>query len=209
MDIIIESCVELLEEAQYAEANGANQIELCSRLDLDGLTPDLESIQQITNHLKIPVKVMIRNKPGDFIYTHEEIGSMLDEIQKIKSFNIGGFVFGALKLDEKGNHTMDLNAIFQVCKAAYPHPVTIHKCIDKCEDILVEVNSLKDIFNVKSILTSGGMSTAKEGADMLKAMNVEASGKVNIIAAGKITKANLKDLIAETGLTYYHGKKIV
>ena len=38
--MVREACVETVEEAIKAEANGADQIEFCSRLDLDGLTPD-------------------------------------------------------------------------------------------------------------------------------------------------------------------------
>ena len=37
--MLVEACVETLEEALQAEKNGAHRIELCSRLDLDGLTP--------------------------------------------------------------------------------------------------------------------------------------------------------------------------
>ena len=37
-DIFLEACVETLEEAILAEKRGANRLEICSRLDLDGLT---------------------------------------------------------------------------------------------------------------------------------------------------------------------------
>ena len=44
MQIIKEVCVDSLEEALKAEKNGANRIELCGRLDLDGLTPSRDLI---------------------------------------------------------------------------------------------------------------------------------------------------------------------
>ena len=58
-NIVKEACVERLDEAILAEKNGADRIELCSRLDLDGLTPHRNMIQDVINSVKIPVKVMI------------------------------------------------------------------------------------------------------------------------------------------------------
>ena len=45
--LIKEACVETVEQAIKAEKNGADQIELCSRLDLDGLTPDFDVIRKV------------------------------------------------------------------------------------------------------------------------------------------------------------------
>ena len=45
MQTIKEVCVESLEDAVIAEKNGANRIELCGRLDLDGLTPSRKLIK--------------------------------------------------------------------------------------------------------------------------------------------------------------------
>ena len=52
MQIIKEVCVDSLEEALKAEKNGANRIELCGRLDLDGLTPSRELIINAFSVLK-------------------------------------------------------------------------------------------------------------------------------------------------------------
>ena len=55
-NIILEACVETYQEAEKAEKNGANRIELCSHLDLDGLTPDKELIQDVVSQLNILYK---------------------------------------------------------------------------------------------------------------------------------------------------------
>lgn len=41
---IKEACVEGLTQSINAENKGADRLELCARLDLDGLTPDIETI---------------------------------------------------------------------------------------------------------------------------------------------------------------------
>jgi copper homeostasis protein len=66
-NLILEACVETLEEAIKAEENGACRLELCSRLDLDGLTPDIELTKQVLEKVSIPIKVMIRPRGGDFV----------------------------------------------------------------------------------------------------------------------------------------------
>ena len=68
MQTIKEVCVESLEDAVIAEKNGANRIELCGRLDLDGLTPSRKLIKETFSVLKIPIRVMIRPKHSSFVY---------------------------------------------------------------------------------------------------------------------------------------------
>ena len=45
MKIIKEACVGKLEQAKMAEYYKADRVEICSRLDLDGLTPDRPTIE--------------------------------------------------------------------------------------------------------------------------------------------------------------------
>ena len=61
-DIFLEACVETLEEAILAEERGANRLEICSRLDLDGLTPDVKLIKKGLKIISITIKVMIRQR---------------------------------------------------------------------------------------------------------------------------------------------------
>ena len=56
MQIIKELCVDTYEDATLAESNGADRIELCSRLDLDGLTPSNQLLLRVHSNLKIPIK---------------------------------------------------------------------------------------------------------------------------------------------------------
>ena len=52
MQIIKEVCVDSLIDAICAQKNGADRIELCSRLDLDGLTPEKELIKKTISNYK-------------------------------------------------------------------------------------------------------------------------------------------------------------
>lgn len=206
---ILEACVESVGDAIEAWKRGVHQLEICSCLSQDGLTPDESILNDIVSKVKLPCKVMIRCRAGNFEYSNEEINTMIAQIQKLKSYRIDGFVFGAIIKNENNHNVLDINAIYQICKASFPFYVTIHKAIDHCYDILTEVETLKNISNVRFILSSGGAVDADTGAEMLYRMQKVAGANIDIIAAGKITIDNIDQIIAKTGLNIYHGRKIV
>lgn len=207
--MIREACVETYKECFNAVQAGANQLEVCSHMELDGLTPDMAMVEEVLSMTSIPVKVMIRCRGGDFIYTENEISDMMEAINKFKNLSIHGFVFGALKKDLEDRHTIDLKSVQLICDAAAPLPVTFHKAIDLCDDIIEESKKLRSFSNLKFILTSGGAPTAESGKDTLIKLKEAVSPHIEIIAAGKITHQNLDYIHQVTGLTYFHGRKIV
>ena len=204
-NIVKEACVERLDEAILAEKNGANRIELCSRLDLDGLTPHRNMIKDVINSVKIPVKVMIRPRAGNFVYHDHELDVMKDDILYCKRVNVSGIVFGVLKEDK----TVDLIATRLLSDIATGLEITFHKAIDEVSSIFTELDRLRNIQAVTNILTSGGADSAMEGSDTLKEMVTRYKGQLTIIAAGKITEQNLIKVRQLTGAQEYHGRKIV
>ena len=204
-NIVKEACVERLDEAILAEKNGANRIELCSRLDLDGLTPHRNMIKDVINSVKIPVKVMIRPRGGNFVYHDQELDVMKDDILYCKRVNVSGIVFGVLKEDK----TVDLIVTKLLSDIASGLEITFHKAIDEASSILTELDRLKSIQAVTNILTSGGADSAMEGSDTIKEMVNRYKGQLTIIAAGKITEQNIIKVHELTGAQEYHGRKIV
>lgn len=203
--MILEVCIETLEEAKRAEALDAHQIELCGRLDLDGTTPDLTLVEEVLNILTIHTKVMVRPRGGNFVYTDEEVDEMASTIDQLKQLGVQEIVLGLLA-DKK---TIDLEATSRLAKLAHPMKVTFHKAIDELSDPEEGVRQLLSISEITGVLTSGGKATAKEGAEVIKRMFDTAQGKIQIIAAGKITNANLAEIDQLIGADAYHGKLIV
>ena len=50
-NILLEACVETLDEALLAQKKGADRVEICRRLDLDGLTPNDSFVKNCINNL--------------------------------------------------------------------------------------------------------------------------------------------------------------
>ena len=202
---LVEACVENLDQALIAEKKNANRIELCGRLDLGGITPPREMIISVLNQLRIPLKVMIRPRGGNFTYSKSEIESMKSEILFCKDNGIREIVLGALT--KKGE--LDMATINSLLSMADPMEVTFHKAIDEVNDFMASLGQLTSLNSIKSVLTSGAGVSALLGKSLIKKAIRKFSNSFNIIAAGSITKENINKIHAELGAKEYHGKKIV
>lgn len=203
--IIREACVETLEQCRRAEALGADRLELCARLDLGGITPGFQLVKEVLKQVQIPVKVMIRPRGGDFVYTKTEVAQMKASIARFLDLGVPEFVTGTLT----PRHQIDLPLLTTLCKAMEGRPVTFHKAIDEVPDMEAAVGQLKVIPNLKYILTSGGAPTAQAGLSQLRRLLECAAPEITVIAAGSVTNTNLQQLNQALGGSEYHGRKIV
>lgn len=203
--MIVEACVESLEDAIYAEKRGANRIELCAQLQVGGTTPGPDLIKSVTSAIDIPVLVMIRPRGGNFVYSESELDQMRMDIQNSLEAGADGFVFGTLT-DENEINLDQMRILMQDVNSL---PVTFHKAIDEVNDPLKAVRELKKVEGVHRILSSGQQPTAVEGAATLNEMIAEAGEDLIIVAAGKITHENLDQLINLIHTSEFHGRKIV
>lgn len=203
--MIFEACVETLEEASLAWKRGAHRIELCSRLDLEGLTPPVDIVRKVCSEISIPVMVMIRPRPGDFTCTDEELDVFKEQIAEAGEAGAAGVVFGLLTRDNR----IDIPRTTQLAKWAGSLDVTFHKAIDRLDDPAEGVRILKKVKGITRILTSGGKETAELGAHVIQDMRKAAEGLITIVAAGRITSENRMHIASLTGARELHGRNIV
>lgn len=202
---VIEACVESLEESIYAEQHGATHLELCAHLELDGLSPSKELVQSVLNNVNIPVKVMVRPRGGNFCYAPEEINQMVHSIKMYKELGVYGVVLGCLNKDSN----IDREATSYLASLAKPLHVTFHKAIDATPNLPSNFKILIGIKEIDTVLTSGGQAKALEGFEMINKLYELSEGRIEILAAGKITSENLithqKKLLTDA----FHGRRIV
>ena len=203
--LILEACVETIQQGLLAEKKHADRIEFCQRLDLGGVTPDHDLIRTAINKIKIPVKIMIRPRGGDFIYSDSEIDRMKSDIKYCKSIGVEEVVLGALN----NNGEVDYILTQHLAKLAMPMKVTFHKAIDEVSNYMNALKTLSTMQNIDSVLSSGTKKNALAGKEYIKTASEEFSETLNIIAAGSITNTNLKEIHSELNMKEYHGKKIV
>ncbi len=200
-----EACVDSIGDAINVEKNGADQIELCSRLDLDGLTPSKKLILQTIRKVSIPIKVMIRSRPGNFTYNQNDVNTMLDSIEFCQKNGINDIAFGALN----SNRKIDEKILNQIVSKYTGLNITFHKAIDLVDNQINEIQKLLKFNQIKAVLTSGGQKNAVDGQENIKKLFERFKDEIDIIAAGSITNKNIKKIHKTLGLKIYHGKKIV
>jgi copper homeostasis protein len=203
--MLLEACVETFNEALLAQQKGAHRIELCARLDLDGLTPDADLIHKCCTKLSIPVVVMIRPREGNFIYNEYELRIMEQQIKVALKLGAAGVVTGLLTKHNQID-TENLNRLLQLTPTMQ---FTFHKAIDKMDDPALGVEQLLKVKGITHILSSGGKPTAMEGIAVLRKMLSKAVPKIEIIVAGKVTNENLIEIAALSGARAFHGRLIV
>jgi len=184
--MIIEVCAESYEYAMKAEKAGADRIELCKDLYLDGLTPDYETAKRTIDSLKIPVFILIRPREGDFIYSDEEFELMKRDIVKFKKMGCKGIVSGVLNDD----NSIDIKRTNELVELSRPLEFTFHRAFDVVSDPLEEIENLIRL-GVDRILTSGKKEKAIEGIELLKELKNIYQNRIIIMPGGGINKSNI------------------
>lgn len=179
---ILEVCVDSYASAMAAIHGGADRLELCSALAVGGLTPWVELLTQIRSVSDIPIRCLMRPRPGDFLYTEEEVQLMCRQIQTLHAAGADGFVVGALSPDG----TLDRIATAKLCQAAEGSGLTLHRAIDVSLDPMQTYRDAA-VLGIDTVLTSGAAANCLEGMETIRgllALRDAESGPEILIGAG-------------------------
>lgn len=197
---ILEVCTGSLQSVINAVKGGAQRIELCSALSLDGLTPSLGLIKTVrTLFPELTIHVLIRVREGDFCYTEEEVKAMETDIKAVLPY-ADAIVCGALNTDGD----IDIATTHRLIDACEGKPFTFHRAFDVCRNPLKALDELAALHCTR-VLTSGQAPTAEAGIPALKEYIKHTEGRMTILPGGGVTPLNAKKILAETGATEIHG----
>ena len=201
MRVLIEAAVESLDDALAAVKGGAHRLELCADLEAGGTTPDRALVASVLAQVRVPVVVMIRPRPGGYVYSRAELDRMRREVALALVLGAAGVVFGALT--EHGH--VDESAMRELMRAAHGLPVTFHRAIDETSDVLESIDSLRAL-GVSRVLSSGGAPVALDGSVILAAMIERAGKALTVIAGGGVRSTNVVELVRRTGVREVHAR---
>lgn len=197
----VEVCVASAAEALAAEAAGADTVELCSALADGGVTPGIGLVDHLVRTLRIPVRLLIRPRAGDFVYDAVDRAVLEADVQGLLRLAIlPHIVTGALTVEGLPDPTW----MAAVRRAAPDAGITFHRAIDHARDPLAALDHCLEA-GVRRILTSGGAARAVDGGAVLAAMMERArrNGAV-VAAAGGIGPADVVRLVERTGVQEVH-----
>lgn len=202
----IETCCPDLASVSRALAAGTDRIELCEDLASGGVTPSEELLRAalaLAAPSGTPVHVLVRPRPGDFVWNEAEILEMLSSIRLCKRLGAHAVVIGALRPDG----SVDCPAMRRLIDEARPLQVTFHRAFDVCahpESALEEIIGL----GCERLLTSGHERNAWEGRGCLAALVQQSRGRIIILPGCGITPDNLPDIAAATLASEFHGSRL-
>lgn len=196
---LLEVCTGSVESVIAARDGGAARFELCSALEVGGITPSV-GLMRLTREVKdIAMHVLIRPRGGDFLYNEAEIQCMEQDIIAARDCDADGVVIGALTAD--GN--IDTTTCSRLVKAAQGMNITFHRAFDMCCD---PFRALEEIIELgcNRILTSGLAATAEAGIPLIKRLVTTADGRIMIMPGCGVNATNAARILQETGATEIH-----
>jgi copper homeostasis protein len=126
---------------------------------------------------------------------------MAKEISAIRWLNPAGIVTGVL--DSK--NLIVTTALERLMELALELPFTFHRAFDQVSDKSSALDQLIEV-GVARLLTSGGASTAADGAETIAALVRQAGDRIMIIAGGGVRAHNVRELIERTGVRKVHAR---
>ena len=197
----LEVCANSVASALAAQKGGAVRVELCENLSEGGTTPSYGEILVSRKLLHIKLYVLIRPRGGDFLYTDDEYNIMVEDVEHAIGSGCDGIVIGILNEDG----TVDRERCGKLVRMAklMGVGVTFHRAFDMCAN---QLQAMEDIIELgfERILTSGGKSTAMEGASIIANLVNKAANRIIIMPGSGINQNNVADLVKYTKVQEIH-----
>jgi copper homeostasis protein len=198
--IVFELCAETLDACLAAGPGGADRIELCTALDVGGLTPGHELISEAVTRSGLPIHVILRPHADGFHYSTAAFDTICADLQHARRCGASGVVFGVLHADG----AVDIERTRTLVDLAGPLETTFHRAFDVTPDLN---QALEDVIatGCDRILTSGGALDVLAGADTLARLVARASDRIQIAAGGGLRLENAQVVARITQARHFHG----
>lgn len=203
----LEICCGDLASVLAAKKGGAKRIELCSGLSEGGLTPSLGLIRAAVESGIENINVLIRPRPGDFLYSEEEMQLMIDDIRRAIDAGANGVVIGVLtpdgEIDKEASGRLVEAARHAAEEKGRKINVTFHRAFDVSSN---PAQSLEDVIALgcDTLLTSGMAPSAVRGILQIHQLVNQADGRIVIMAGSGVNPSNAADIISATGVEAIH-----
>lgn len=196
---LLEVCVDDAEGLAAAIAGGADRIELCSALELGGLTPS-PGLVALAARSPVPVHAMIRHRPGDFVFSAEEAEILFGDIAAMRAAGLAGVVLGASRPDG----SLDGALLSRLAEAADGLSRTLHRAFDIVPDHLAATETAIAL-GFDTILTSGGAASVSQGMDMLGRIAMQAGERITVMPGAGVSPDIIPALRKVMPLRAVHG----
>ncbi len=201
--VLLEVCIDDLEGARAALRGQAQRLEVCSRLDVGGLTPQDDLLRQLKAETRVPLYCMVRPRGGDFVLRDDDLERTLKDLERVLDGGADGVVYGWITPDGR----VDRAALEQLVARSRGVPVTFHRAFEQVHDPVQELEVLIEC-GVTRVLTAGGAKDAHAGRQVLRTLVDAARGRIGILPGGGVRAHNAAEILAATGVTELHSSTV-
>ena len=198
MAAILEVCVDSVESAVHAEKGGATRLELCADLIIGGTSPDEDLFLMVRERVNIPIRVLLRPRFGDFLYSADEFELLRRQVKRFAGLGADGVVIGVLQPDGM----LDEPRMAELIALAGGCGVTLHRAFDVCRDPFATLAAAKEL-GVDTILTSGQKACCADGGELLRRLVAQSGGPQILVGAG-VNAEVIRALQPVTGADAFH-----
>lgn len=186
----LEVCVSSIEDVIVAEKAGATRIELCTAMEVIGITPTLSNYILAKKLTHLPILAFIRPRAGGFNYTDLEFEVMQEDARNFHDAGARDFVFGILTPDRK----IDVKRCKLMMDQLPNSRFIFHKAFDYVDDFDSSMEALIHL-GFSRVLTSGGPKDTLSNLEVLKYLIDKYRDKIEIMPGGGITLENLDQVL--------------
>ena len=199
MPCVLEVCVDSVESAASAARGGATRLELCANLVIGGTSPDEDMFRMVRERVDIPVRVLLRPRFGDFLYSDDEFELLRRQVRRFAALGADGVVIGVLRPDG----TLDEARMAELIALAGGCGVTLHRAFDVCRDPFEALEAAGRL-GVDTILTSGQQAAWAQGTGLLRELVGRSGGRPQILVGAGVSADVIRTLQPATGANAFH-----
>lgn len=197
--MILEVIATSLADAVAAERGGAMRLEVISHFDQDGLTPPASLVEDILGAVRIPVRVMLRERNDFNLGDPLELAQLCEAAQAFGQLGVEGLVIGFLC-----NGEVDVVTAQHILAHAPNCKATFHRAFEAVGDQAAAVAALKQLPQVDCILTSGGSGDWAARARHLAELQMRCGQAVQVLVGGGVTREVIEIVGGETPIRAFH-----
>jgi copper homeostasis protein len=198
-EIQIEVVCTNVEDCRIAEYAGASRLELCSCIELGGLTPSVGIFQEAKRWCKTPIYVLIRPRPGLFSYSWKELATMRIDVDLFRKLGADGIAIGTLTESRE----VQTEACRYLIEAAGSMKRIFHRAFDLAADPFQALDRLIEL-GFDRVLTSGQQVSAVDGIPLIQQLIEYADSRIEIVPSGGIRSVNAREVLEISGAGQLH-----
>ncbi|QKW08303.1 copper homeostasis protein CutC [Streptomyces sp. NA04227] len=189
-------------DARAAERGGADRLELVTDMAADGLTPSRETFAAVREAVRIPVRVMLRLRPGFGVGDSREQDELVARARELRAVGAEEFVLGFL--DATGGP--DLKALDLLLAELDGCRWTFHRALDQAVDRHALRVAVAPLPGLDTYLTAGSPTGVDDGMSVLLAEAMqrgEPGYEQHILVGGGLRLDHMPRLLA-AGVNGFH-----